>query len=111
MPSSHDYGRSGWNKRGPTIASQLQNAKEISDPNSYHWQNKANNAKLALEEVMGGDQFEAWIERLWPGDTIDSVTWKEICEMFVVKLERELAGGISRNPSNDPKHCKTNGYY
>ena len=59
---------------------------EFNDPDSYHWQSRALDMKHWLELKMGAEEFEAWAERLFPGDSIDQTTWKEIHELYEAKF-------------------------
>jgi hypothetical protein len=35
---------------------------------------------------MGEEQFLEWVERLFPGDSIEQATWKEIHELYEAKF-------------------------
>lgn len=111
----YNYGRSGWNRRGPTDAEIMELARvrsEVLDPDSYYWQNQVRNVKHALEEIMGPDDFENWAEARYPGPSIEQESWKEIYLAFVVKLE-DLTDGESGSEfhdwRNDPKHYRMAG--
>jgi hypothetical protein len=114
MTDKHGSNRYGWNQRGPRDADVMNHAREISDPESYYWQNKTRNFKLRLIEVMGGEQFVEWAERVFPGATIDEATWKQIAEQYEHKLRIEEGAPDKRECErhdwqNNPKHYKTNG--
>jgi hypothetical protein len=117
MPNDYTYARTGWNKRGPTVAMQLENALERSEllnPDSDHWAKKAIAMRNQLSDEMGWDEFNEWVVRLFPEETIELHTWKEIFELYeahlkvcqMVEREAEL-----HDPNNDPRHLKTNGVY
>jgi hypothetical protein len=86
MANDWTYQRTGWNKRGPSNAYYLQLAKDQSEmlqnPDSNHWKKKALEMRDWLVKKMGGDEFEAWADRLFPEDTIDQATWKEVYELY-----------------------------
>lgn len=109
MSNDWNYGRSGWNKRGPSDRELLANAIERSNENSFYWQRKALKARNELIEKMGCETFEGWAEDLWPGATIDDYSWKHIWNTYSHELERCERLGINKNPNDDPKHLKTHG--
>lgn len=87
MPNRSGSNRIGWNQRGPTIKQQMEWVRELGDPDSYHWQNKANNLKYKLVEIMGPDEFEDFADMTWPGESINSWTWHGIYDLYLAKLE------------------------
>ena len=100
MPNRHGSNRIGWNQRGPTIKDQMRWARELSNPDSYHWQNQTHNAKLALIEAMGLDDFEAYAESIFPGDSIESYTWQQIYDTYAAKLARIKADKLDQEASS-----------
>ncbi len=117
MPDKSGSNRIGFNRRGPGISEQIENARhqsEISNPDSYYWRSRAIHARDNLALCMGVKEFEEWVERLYPGDVIDSVPWKEIHEAYSQKFQRvqaEIAMADSHDWEDDPNHLKTNGEY
>lgn len=101
--------RVGWNARGGSTGYWARVALEESaraNADGYYWQNETQNIKLALIERMGQEQFEAWAESVFPGDTIDQVTWETIAREFGAKLVDVLSEGISKSWMDDPEHYK-----
>jgi hypothetical protein len=92
MPNRQSSNRIGWNQRGPGIREEMQWARELSNPDSYHWQNKAINAKFALIEVMGIDGFLAFAESIFPGQSINDRSWQQIHDAYAARLA-ELQDG------------------
>ena len=85
---------------------------EYQDLDSYHWQNRANDMKHWLILKMGEAEFLEWADRLFPGDTIDEATWKEIFDLYEVKfrvVQGEEREAEKHDQDNDPKHYKMNG--
>ena len=84
MANDYTYKRNGWNKRGPTVAHQMENARyqsELLNPDSDHWKEKTREIRDLLSEKMGAE-FKPWADRLFPDDTIDQATWKQIYELY-----------------------------
>ncbi len=117
MPDKSGSNRIGWNQRGPTVRDQLKNALHqsgIANPDSDYWETRAFKSKDFLCQCMGNKEFEEWAERMFPGDTIDQATWKEIHEAYDMKFQRiqaEIAMVDDHDRKEDPKHIKTNGVY
>lgn len=86
MPGKYGSNRVGWNQRGPGIRDQMADAIERSNPESYYWQNKTKNVKLALIEAMGDVDFVAFAESTFPGQVIDGFTWQQIYKTYASKL-------------------------
>lgn len=61
--------------------------KDYTDPDSNHWENRALDMKHWLILKMGKDEFKEWADRLFPDDTIEQATWKEIWELYKAKFE------------------------
>ena len=59
---------------------------EHADPDSYHWQTSALDMKHWLILKMGADAFDVWADRLFPGDSIEQATWKEIFDLYDKKF-------------------------
>ncbi len=59
---------------------------EYNDPDSLHWENRTQEIKQLLILKMGGDAFLEWADRLFPGDSIDEATWKQIFDLYEVKF-------------------------
>lgn len=102
--------RVGWNARGGSTGYWLQQAFEQAarrDPDGYYWQNETQNIKLALIEQMGQDEFEQWAESVYPGDSIDAVTWEQICGTFARKFAELIhLDDDGRDWMDDPRHYK-----
>jgi len=117
MPDKTGSNRIGWNRRGPSISQQMDNAhfqSEVLDPESKYWQGKAEISQDLLISSMGEGEFVEWANRVFPGETIDQATWKEIADLYDQKFRRiqaEIALGESHSWVDDPKHFKTNGVF
>jgi len=114
MANKMGSNRIGWNQRGPTNRELMQQARDLSNYDSYHWENATLNLKAALCERMGDQEFEEWVEGVFPGETIDLYTWKQIHDTFLAKLERiqlEDLEAEAHDWMNRPEHYKTNGGY
>ena len=118
MPDKSGSNRVGWNQRGPSEKDQFKSAQarsEIVDPDSRYWESRTFQTKDLLIECMGEKEFGEWAKRLFPADTIDSVSWKEIHEAYEQKHQRIQAEvamvDAVRDWEDDPKHYKTNGVY
>ncbi len=118
MPDKSGSNRIGWNQRGPSDKDQFESAQarsEIVDPDSRYWENRTFQTKDLLVDCMGASEFEEWAGRLFPADTIDQISWKEIHEAYFGKLQRiqsEIAMvDAVRDWEDDPRHCKTNGVF
>ena len=117
MPDKSGSNRIGWNRRGPGVSEQIENARhqsEIANPESYYWKNRTCITRDHLADCMGDKEFMEWVERLLPGDSIDQMTWKEIHEFYNEKFQRvqaEIAMADSHDWEDDPRHTKTNGVY
>ena len=59
---------------------------EFNDPDSYHWQHRTQDMKHWLILKMGKDQFLEWADRLFPGNSIEEATWKEIFDLYEAKF-------------------------
>ena len=89
MANDYNYQRTGWNKRGPIVALQMENARyqsELLNPDSYYWQTRALDMKFWLIQKMGAQEFDEWADRLFPGYSIEEATWKEIHELYEAKF-------------------------
>ena len=60
--------------------------QEYEDPDSYHWQNRANDMRHWLQLKMGESGFLEWVNRLFPGGDASNVTWKEIFDLYEAKF-------------------------
>jgi hypothetical protein len=49
-----------------------------SDPDGSYWQYLFSGARNDLVKLIGKDGYEQWAELVWPGETIDGQTWKQI---------------------------------
>jgi hypothetical protein len=99
MAGKYGSNRVGWNQRGPSDKDLFDQAKarsEQSNPESYYWQNKTHNMKFALIDAMGEDEFVAYAESIFPGDTIDDFTWRQIFETYEAKLEQVNAARLDQ---------------
>lgn len=94
MTGKYGSNRVGWNQRGPTNKQMFEWAKEESeqlDPESYYWQNKAQNAIYSLGDSIGYDACRAFGEAVYPGETIDGFTWQHIHNTYTAELARVQA--------------------
>ena len=86
--------------------------QEFADPDSYHWQTRANDMRHSLELKMGEGEFLGWAKRLFPDDSIQNATWREIFELYEAKfrvIQGEDREAERHDQDNDPKHYKMNG--
>ena len=86
--------------------------QEYEDPDSYHWQNRANDMRHWLELKMGEGEFLGWVNRLFPDGNAEDSTWKEIFELYEAKfriIQGEEREADQHDQDNDPKHYKMNG--
>ncbi len=60
---------------------------EIFDPNALYWRILAVQKGLELGEVIGSDNAHIWAEMTWPGDSIDSLTYKQVAEGYIAAIE------------------------
>ena len=117
MPDKSGSNRIGFNRRGPSVKEQMENAlqqSEILDPDSKYWEIRTFQAKDHLVLCMGASEFDEWAERLFPGDVINDVPWKEIHEVYNEKFQRiqaEIAMVDAHDQDEDPRHIKTNGVF
>ncbi len=117
MPDKSGSNRIGFNRRGPSVNDEMENAlhqSELLDPDSDYWQARTFRSKDFLRQCMGDKEFEEWAERMFPGDTIDQATWKEIHEAYDGKFQRvqaEIAMVDDHDRQEDPRHIKTNGVF
>jgi len=49
------------------------------DPNGRYWQEAAVKAVADLQRHLGDDLYWAWVRRIWPGETIKHISWRQIC--------------------------------
>ena len=117
MPDKNGSNRIGWNQRGPTDKDILADALEqsqILDPDSDYWRNRTYLSRNHLVLCMGEKEFEEWAERMFPGESIDSVPWKSIHSAYDEKFQRvqaEIAMKDERDWEDDPRHIQTNGVF
>lgn len=57
------------------------NVAEIANPDSRHWEQQFRAARNWLAREIGEDEYREWAEAVWPGKTIDGLTWKQIHTM------------------------------
>ena len=87
---------------------------EFEKPDSDYWYARVFDMQKWLILKMGKEQFEEWADRLFPDDSIEDATWKEIFDLYEAKFrvcqaeEREVE---KHGWEDDPKHYKTNGVY
>lgn len=89
MPNRFGSNRIGWNQRGPSNKDLFIAAKhtaEINDPDSIYWRQEAYFVKTKLSHAMGAINFEAWAESVYPGNSINDFTWREIYEAYQEKF-------------------------
>ena len=85
---------------------------EYNDPESYHWQNRANDMRHWLELKMGEADFLKWVNRLFPDGDASNATWREIFDLFEAKfrvIQGEEREAERHDWEDDPKHYKMNG--
>ena len=87
---------------------------EYNDPDSLHWETRTQEMKQLLILKMGEGTFLEWADRLFPGDSMDEATWKQIFDLYEAKFrvcqakDREAE---RHDWPDDPKHYKTNGVF
>lgn len=69
---------------------------ERLNPDSYYWQNETRNVKLALIDAMGDDEFLAYAESIFPDNTIEDYTWKQIHDTYFEKLKWVVADRMGK---------------
>ncbi len=117
MPDKSGSNRIGFNRRGPSDKDILADAleqSEIMDPNSRYWMNRTYQTIDMLVDCMGKAEFQEWAERMYPGESIDSVSWSDIHTAYDEKFQRvqaEIAMVDDRDRQEDPRHIKTNGVF
>lgn len=47
-------------------------------PNGSFWEGKAKEKLQEIADRIGTDNYKLWAEIVWPGDSIDCESWKEI---------------------------------
>lgn len=50
-------------------------------PDSKFWMQCAKTAAADLRGLVGDEQYAVWAELVWPGATIDALSWRSIAEM------------------------------
>ena len=82
--------RSGWNTRGGTWREHLRLERDLADvknEESAYWCNCAEGALLNLLAIIGEDDYTTWAELVWPGESIDNHTYKNIYETTRAAIE------------------------
>ena len=64
---------------------------EKANPDSEYWMLEGARAQATLEKLLG-DDYEAWAELVWPGETIDGKTWKEINKATRLAIDEAMQG-------------------
>jgi hypothetical protein len=68
-----------------------------ANPDSEFWMYESKRSQTELERLIGDDAYEAWAELVWPGETIDSKTWKEIHQATSHAIEEAMQGQLDVN--------------
>ena len=93
MATNYNTGRTGWNQRGPSEKDMLAIQRQLrQDEDSPGWARKYVEACAELEALIGNRATDAWLERTWPGATIERYTWKELHDGVRAKIEQVPAG-------------------
>lgn len=117
MPDKSGSNRIGFNRRGPSVKDQIDNARRLSamnNPESRYWENRAKFTMDMLLSCVGEEEYKRLGEERFPGRSIDDFTWKEIHEAYdgmFQRVQAEIAMADFPNPENDPLHLKTNGVF
>lgn len=69
--------------------------EEDFPPDSKYWKMYAMRAIRQLVEIIGDDAYFQFGDICWPGQTIQELTWRTICEMTEAAVE--LAKGGERD--------------
>ena len=64
--------------------------RDISNANSRHWEDQARAVQSRLAELLG-DDFRLWAEIIWPGEGINSQSWKQIHDTCQWALDHQEA--------------------
>src|SRR5512139_2372441 len=65
---------------------------ERANPDSRYWLYESKATQATLEGLIGDDAYEAWAELVWPGDTIDGRTWKQIHQQTAAAVNEAMQG-------------------
>ena len=65
--------------------------RDIAYGDSQHWQDLAQGALNRVRENLA-DDYPQWADGVWPGDTIDSLTWRQIYNQAEKAYSASVAG-------------------
>jgi len=68
--------------------------RDTLDPDAGHWCERAIALKDAIEIKIGFDAFHAVTDRIFPGETIQEKTWKEIGDAWE-RIYRAIRAGVT----------------
>jgi hypothetical protein len=80
-----------------------------ANPDSPYWMHESKASQATLEKLLGDDGYEAWAELVWPGDSIDGKTWKEINQATSRAIEEAWQGQRDLNRLADAAKYPDNG--
>lgn len=98
--------------RGRTSAGRFTNRGSLSvlcdndfPPNSPYWARYARGAFFDIGEMLGKEYF-SFADLVFPGETIQSFTWRTICEMLEASLDLATSGERDIQKLADAAHAK-----
>jgi hypothetical protein len=80
--------------KNKSIAELLQRRDEEPDPNpdGRYWELGVQALRDQLADMIGKDNYREFAELVWPGETIDSLTWKQIYQQIDRALDEAWQG-------------------
>ena len=92
---------------------EMQDEKPDPNPDGEYWKLGAKSAQAQLTYLIGNDEYEAWAELVWPGETIDALTWRDIYQQsnsaldyaYQGKREITLLADAARYPEKPAPGC------
>jgi hypothetical protein len=67
-------------------------AKDRANPDSPYWHGQFDLVRQDLTDLIGKEGYEQWAELVWPGETIDGLTWKQIYQQIDRALDEAWQG-------------------
>ena len=59
---------------------------------SLFWKQAARGSADALAAVVGGERYATWADLVWPGETIQTFSWRSIAEMNEAAIRLAMSG-------------------